>query len=330
MANNPTQTALGQTTPALSARDKAFQDGVQTIVNGSGTDADKLVAAETLMFSTYGTNLTSESQQATIAGLKKEIDLHGEAIIVGQEPDIVVTSSPLTEIKPTNDPRVRLSAFKNKEEQIYGKNDPSSNILYRLWDTGGLLFPYTPAISVSQDTSWQSVDIQQSNFDILSYQKSASASISLTARFTVQNQREGEYLLAAIHFLRTVSKTYFGETSADTFLDGKSEVNDQPKKIRQAGNSGLPPPVLILSGYGELMFNEVRCVVKSHSWAFDENADMVEVSVLGGKTSVWLPPILQISIGLGIQMSGDDVRTVFNLDTFRTGQLLLGNKKGWF
>jgi hypothetical protein len=245
-------------------------------------------------------------------------------------PDIVVEGRRVSEVT-SPDHRIRLSAYPNQETQIYGDNNRTANILSPLHETNGLMFPYTPTIQVSQDTSWASSDLQQSNYDILSYQKSSSANISLSAKFTLQNQREGEYMMAAIHFLRTVSKTYFGEKSSDVFskTDELNATTSAASIKRKTGSSGLPPPVLIFSGYGDLMFNNVRCVVKSHSWSFDENVDMIKVKLPIGST-VWLPPVLQISIGLGIQMNADDLRNVFNLDEFRTGQLLRGNSKGWF
>lgn len=249
--------------------------------------------------------------------------------------EIVVTGRRFQEVE-AKDHRVRLSAFVGQELEVYGPADPTKNVLAPLHATQGLLFPYTPTISQSQDTSWQTSDLEHANYDILSFQKSSSANITLTAKFTAQNQREAEYMFAAIHFLRTVSKAYFGEKDSDQFLSREGEgdnadADDASSLIMQrvGGKAGLPPPVLILSGYGTLMFNNIRCVVKSHSWSFEENSDMVRVRLPVGET-VWLPPLLQITITLGMQSNTDDLRETFSLDEFRTGALLRGKRKGWF
>lgn len=244
--------------------------------------------------------------------------------------------------QPRADHRIRLSAFsrtnQSLKEQIYGKQE-RGNLLYPLWETDGLMFPYTPTIQVSQDTTWQAADIEQSNFDILSWKNSSSATISITAKFTVQNQREGEYLLAAIHFLRTVSKSFFGEQDAEKFAAFKASTpgstsektpqqnaDDQVTQSASAGRAGLPPPVLLFSGYGDYMFNDLRVVVKSHSWSYDEAADLIRIDLPHGK--VWLPPMMTVSITLALQANTDRVREQFNLDDFRTGILL--KKGGWF
>ncbi len=238
-------------------------------------------------------------------------------------PDTVVTAKKEFAAK---DHRVRLSAFPGQENNVYGSTDKSKNLLSHLHSTKGLLFPYSPTISMNQDTSWVNADLEHSNYDVLSFQRASSASISVNAKFSVQNQREGAYTMAAIHFLRTVSKSYFGESDSDQFKIPNSE---DTKKVRVAGKAGLPPPVLILSGYGHMLFNNLRVVVKSHSWSFDENSDMIKVDLPIGET-VWLPPLLQISITLGMQSVPNDIRRNFSLDDFRSGSLLNSNTKGWF
>ncbi len=254
------------------------------------------------------------------------ITVNGDGTIEGEDPnnpDIVVNGRRgYVDADNHRDHRVRISAFLGQEEQIYGAQE-KTNLLYPLHATDGLLFPYTPTISMSQDTSWQTTDLEHANYDILTFQKSSSAALTLSARFTVQNQREGEYTMAAIHFLRTVSKSYFGVKQADKF----EEINGKTTPVN--GKSGTPPPILLFSGYGSLLFNNLRVVVRNHSWSFDESSDMVRVELpIGG--SVWLPPVLQISIGLGIQMNTDSLRENFSLDEFRTGALLKSTKKGWF
>lgn len=118
---------------------------------------------------------------------------------------------------------------------------------------------------------------------------------------------EGEYALAVLHFLRTVSKMNFGEQAATQ------------------GTAGIPPPLLVLSGYGTYMFNGLRVILKSHSWQFDETIDHVMVTTAGG--SARIPALFTISINLTVQTTPKAARKTFNLEDFRTGKLML--RGGW-
>ena len=228
------------------------------------------------------------------------------------------------------DHRVRLSAMRGQENQIYGLSDRTGNILTPLHATNGMIFPYTPTVQVSQDTSWQTADLEQTNYDILSFQKSSSATFSVTGKYTVQNQREGEYLLAVLHFLRTVSKSYFGAQDVEQFVAPQTDAStdETVARTRSEGKAGLPPPVLLFSGYGNMMFNQINVVVKSHSWSFEEGQDMIRIR-LPNEGEVWLPPVMTVSLTLSMQQNTERLREEFKLDEFRTGALL-NNKKGWF
>jgi hypothetical protein len=284
------------------------------------------------------TSLLTDGGITTDPGALLNDNLSGGGDDVGtpsaNDPPIVVTGH---RIKDRPDHRVRLSAFRGQEQQVYGTQDQSANILAPLWETQGLMFPYTPTVAVAQDTTWNTADLEGVNYDILSFKTSASATLSVTGKFTVQNQREGRYLLAVLHFLRTVSKAYFGAQDVEKFVAPTTQTNDatpqadpskQVSDVASGGRAGLPPPILLFSGYGNMMFNDVRVVVKSHSWSYDEAADLIRINLPAFDGVVWLPPMMTIQMTLGIQQNTDNVRNNFSLDDFRTGKLL--KTKGWF
>jgi hypothetical protein len=288
------------------------------------------------------TRPTSQGGKKETPAQDKPSDSEAEEKVSGTDITAPKQLPPEEVPEPRNDHRIRLSAFDrlggdDAKKRLYGEKNKETNILAPLWDTDGLMFPYTPTIQVSQDTTWQTADLEHSNFDILSFQKSSSAQISLTGKFTVQNEREGRYLLAVIHFLRTVSKAYFGAQHIENFdppvrpegTDSTTEedTNAVIDRAGRDGKAGLPPPVLLFSGYGTMMFNDLRVVVKSHSWTYEETADLIRID-LGDKRTVWLPPMMTINITLAIQNNTDRNRDRFNLDEFRTGALLM--KRGWF
>ena len=202
------------------------------------------------------------------------------------------------------DTRVRLRAQPGQANRIYGEAAPD-NILSILHQTGGVLFPYTPSITVEQSVDYKTIDLVHANGDINAYSRTPSVSIGVTGKFTVQNQREGEYLLAVLHFLRVASKMHFGE---------------------QDENAGLPPPILVFSGYGTYMFKSLKCVLKSHSYSLEDTVDYVNVKTESGTTR--LPSMLTITLSLGIQNTPTEMRRDFNLDDFRTGALMRA-RSGW-
>lgn len=208
-----------------------------------------------------------------------------------------------------SDARVRLSAphFTAAQKQIYGAKGPG-NILSPLYDTNGLMFPYSPSVQFSQDVTYQEFSMVHTNTDYLAYQRTPSVNLSIAGKFAIQNQQEGVYALACIHFLRVVSKMYFG--------------------TKAGANAGLPPPILWLNGYGGYMFNNLRVIVKSHTWNYDENMDLVHVVTAG--SDVWLPALFTLTVTVAVQQTPNAMRSEFDLDAFRTGKLMIGKtSSGW-
>ena len=165
-----------------------------------------------------------------------------------------------TLISGDKDTRIRLRAMRGQESQVYGDSGILTILNPLTGGTNGLIFPYTPTIQVTHQTDYSSTQLVHANEDIDHYVRTPSVKISLTAKFTIQNQREGRYALAALHFFRTMSKMYFGQADVDT------------------GRAGLPPPVLVFSGYGDYMFDNLPVIVLSHSYSFDDHMDTVIVN----------------------------------------------------
>lgn len=207
--------------------------------------------------------------------------------------------TPTGSTSASTDMRVRVGFMPESSEEYSG-------ILAPLKDTQGLMFPYTPSISVSQDVDYAAMQMVHSNTDYYSFARSPNASISITGKFTVQNQAEGIYALAAIHFCRSVSKMYFGQK------DGK--------------DAGTPPPILHLNGYGTYMFNKVRVFMRTHSYSYDENMDTVPISTSSGTAR--LPVMFTLQISLTTQPTPRMMREDFSLKDYRSGELL--NRGGFF
>lgn len=222
------------------------------------------------------------------------------------------------------DQRARLQPKQGRQESlsILGPKD-KSNILFPLYQTGGVLFPYTPAISTGSVAEYDSTPFVHSNYTYNSYTRSYPKPISITAEFTAQSNDEALYLLAVIHFFRSVTKSYFG-------------VNPYNK-------AGTPPPVLLFNYLGEYQFNNVPVVVKNFDYTYAANIDYVAVDTVhnqiysanmgvslpasnsGGFT--WVPTHMSVSIELETQYIPIKLRNQFNLDEFRRGNLV--TQKGY-
>jgi len=133
----------------------------------------------------------------------------------------------------------------------------TSAILGPLNAAGGLVFPYTPTISISHSATYDDVAITHQNYQFMAYQNSKANSISISGAFNVEDQVQAQYWIAAVHFLRSATKMYTG--------DGDS--------------AGSPPPILSLNGYGDFVFKNVPVVITSFSIDLPADANYISTTM---------------------------------------------------
>ncbi len=259
---------------------------------------------------------------APIIGVTQE--LLGE--LRGQDPRTVATTAgtqPFISNPGFEDRRIRLRPMSaNANDLIFGNvdgNNARDNILSPLHPksgkTNGLIFPYTPMVTYQYQADWSPQALIHTNYEVQTYARSYPTEITVNGLFTAQNQEEARYALAAIHFFRTVTKMYFGQTGSPVFDQFGAQGFSTPV------SPGTPPPVLLFSGYGEGMFNDIPVVVKMFQHELLNDTDYVPVTFQKNKTA-WVPAAFNIIITLGIQLNLRRTREEFNLDKFRTGELL--------
>jgi hypothetical protein len=144
--------------------------------------------------------------------------------------------------------RLRLAPL---AEYLYKSDNPG--ILQPLAVTDGVVFPYTPQITTAYKATYNSYNLTHSNYRGFFYQGSQVDDIQLTATFTAQDTAEANYLLAVIHFFRSVTKMFYG----------------------QDATSGAPPPLVFLQGLGEYQFNLAPCVVASFNYVLPADVDYI-------------------------------------------------------
>lgn len=134
----------------------------------------------------------------------------------------------------------------------------ASDILRPLKDTNGVIFPYTPQINVTYGAAYEPVDLTHSNYRSYNYKNSYVDAVTITGDFTAQDTFEANYVLAAIHFFRSVTKMWYGQD--------------------QTPIRGTPPPLCYLSGHGAYAFDLHPVVITSFTLNYPTDVDYINAS----------------------------------------------------
>lgn len=249
--------------------------------------------------------------------------------------------------------RVRLSLSEDPSvNYLYKSNDPG--ILSPLKATDGVLFPYTPQINVTYAANYSPTEIVHSNYKQYQYSSSSVDSVTLTCDFTAQDTYEANYLLAVIHFFRSMTKMFYGQ-------------DENPRR-------GTPPPLCYLFGMGNYQFAAHPLAISGFTYNLPNNVDYIKTispSVAGitlqpttkdidntrasrmdgtnvapggirppanfnnyqypGETGTvsWVPTKIQLSVTCVPMMSRNQISNNFSLKEYATGKLLNGiNRRG--
>lgn len=147
--------------------------------------------------------------------------------------------------------RVRLSLAPGAS-YLY---NAGGDILAPLQATNGVIFPYTPQINVSYRANYDPADVTHSNYKLFFYKNSAVDDIQIIADFTAQDTGEASYVLAVIHFFKSVTKMFYGQDSNP--------------------NAGTPPPLCYLSGLGQYQFNNHPLLVTNFQYSLPNDVDYI-------------------------------------------------------
>jgi hypothetical protein len=259
------------------------------------------------------------------------------------------TKGDTTSSQQKKDWRAKLS-LAPKANYLYKVPPEQAGILKPLQATDGVIFPYTPAISVTYAAGYDISELVHSNYKIYQYKGSSVDAVSITADFTAQDTTEATYLLAVIHFFRSVTKMFYGQ--------------DQNPK------AGVPPPLCYLSGFGAYTFDAHPLVVTNFTYATPTDVDYIRagsqtnqpgVNIAQQNTTVntfvpsvsriatnglqkappnfqtqnslinseatYVPTKLQLQITCIPIVTRNDISNTFSLEKYATGQLLRGSKR---
>ena len=156
--------------------------------------------------------------------------------------------------------RVRLSIPPSAAElrsAIFGASTGSSQILDPLRKSDGMFWPLTPSVIIQHSANYNALAQTHSNFPFQAYQNSQVDQINIIGEFPVQNSTDAQHWVATVHFLRTVTKMFFG---------------------KQQDLKGNPPPILFLNGYGDHVFKNVPVIVNTFNVELRSGIDYISTS----------------------------------------------------
>jgi hypothetical protein len=186
-----------------------------------------------------------------------------------------------------NDWRVRI----NCDWNIF-----NSQLFKPLESTGGVVWPFTPTVSISTKANYTQVDAVHSNYPFQAYKNSQVDEITISGEFSCETEKDAAYWIAATVFFKTATKMFFG----------------------QGPNEGNPPIVCNLSGYGSSIFEKVPVIIKSFS--VDLSPDVNYIQCNSFKTNTWVPAMSTITVTVSPIYNRRNLRK-FSLTQYANGTL---------
>jgi hypothetical protein len=173
----------------------------------------------------------------------------------------------------------------------------NSKMFQVLSETGGVVFPYLPNITVSTKADYQKVDLVHSNYPYYSYKSSTVDDIQISGEFTSETETDAAYWIAATTFFKTATKMFFG----------------------QGANAGNPPIICHLYGYGASVFDKIPVIITQFSVDLNDDTNYVRCNRYG--TNTWVPVVSTISVTCVPIYSRESLRK-FNLQSYAAGKMV--------
>jgi len=256
-----------------------------------------------------------------------------------------------TKVGSSKDWRVRLSLSPGST-YLYNAPDAKNSVLAPLAKTEGVIFPYTPKIGLSYAAEYGETKLTHSNYKIHQYIASSVDQITISAEFTCQDVFEARYLIAVIHFFRSMTKMFYGQ-------------DEYP--IR-----GTPPPLCYMYGLGDFQFQAHPLAITSLTYTLPPDVDYIRTTAPesaaiitpsnlyeteksidnqrqlppevghGGvrrrlsallaaqqssPTVTWVPTKIELAIAALPIISRNQISNEFSLKEYATGNLMLGSTR---
>jgi len=174
----------------------------------------------------------------------------------------------------------------------------NSPLFKQLQDTGGVVWPYMPSITVSTKAEYNTIPITHGNYAQYSYKNSVVDDITISGEFSCENKIDAAYWIAATTFFKTATKMFFG----------------------QGALAGNPPIICNLTGYGSHVFDKVPVIIKSFSVDFKDDVNYIQCDPFNDGKYTWVPILSTITVVVAPVYSRQGLRK-FNLQDYAKGKM---------
>ena len=370
VSNTVSTTAVKNTTPATTSAPNSTPTTPPTGTTGAGTATAPTKAPKTVykfgdeIDDIYDPNLTPEqiaslspgdrkAREAYLKDSTSNVDTAQQEIVVTAptSPNTAVeydtqaqaSAQDIAQFQAFEDWRVRLSLAPDAEYLYRAGN---AGILAPLAATDGVIFPYTPLISINYAANYDQSTVVHSNYKIYQYSGSSVDQITISCDFTAQDTNEANYMLAVIHFFRSMTKMFYGQ-------------DQYPKP-------GTPPPLCYMFGLGGFQFEAHPLVITGFSYNLPNDVDYIRTTTTvdstavtkngyfetagngrlptgvlpggvaagpifkndgGGFSPTYVPTKIQLSITCFPIVTRNQISNKFSLTDYATGALLQGTQR---
>jgi len=178
----------------------------------------------------------------------------------------------------------------------------SGPVLSPLRETSNkMVFPFNPTIILGHSANYDSITPTHNNYPFNAYQSSQVDQFTISGSFIAENSADAAYWIAAIHFLRTMTKMFYGNGS----------------------NVGKPPPMSRLNGYGKHVFNNIPVLITNFTTDLPQDIDYIPC-IVDGETN-YVPVESLITVNCVPNYARTSV-SKFNLREFAEGKFVGGNE----
>lgn len=216
--------------------------------------------------------------------------------------ELFTTAGEKIKLNPSaeNDWRVKISC----NWKIF--NSPLFSVLEK---TGGVTWPVLPTMEIRTTANYSELAPVHNNYPYLAYKNSQVDAISISGDFICETEQDAAYWIAATTFFRTVTKMFYG----------------------QGENTGNPPPVCMLNGYGSMMFHNTPVVVKSFSVNMPNDVNYIKVSpnLTNSDRPTWVPIKSNVTAEVQPIYNRASMRK-FSLQQYAAGQMSGKGGVGYF
>jgi len=174
----------------------------------------------------------------------------------------------------------------------------NSPLFQQLQDTGGVVWPYMPSITVSTKAEYNTIPITHGNYAQYSYKNSVVDDITISGEFSCENKKDAAYWIAATTFFKTATKMFFG----------------------QGALAGNPPIICNLTGYGSHVFDKVPVIIKSFSVDFKDDVNYIQCDPFNDQNYTWVPILSTITVVVAPVYSRQGLRK-FSLQDYASGKM---------